>query len=92
MSLYLGNMKVAECLHAGAGDEVGIRFTDSDQTQAFDRFIKDQPKRVYPANMGGGEYSVNADIFIGVLVRNELERRMLKRHCAKKTLFRLNGD
>lgn len=90
--LYLGNKKVADCLHDGTGDEVGIRFADSDEAQAFDRFIKDQPKRLYPANLGGGEYTVNADIFIGDLVNEEQNRRVLKRYCAKKTLFRLEGD
>lgn len=90
--LYLGDKKVADCLHNGTGGDVGIRFTDPEEAQTFDRFIEDQPKRRFPANLGGGEYSVNADVYVGGLVSDELDRRALKRYCAKKTLFRLEGE
>lgn len=90
--LYLGSLKVADCIHHGIGGEVEMRFSDDAEAQAFDRFLASQPKRQFPEDWGGGEYTVNADIFIGDLVNEEQNRRVLKRYCAKKTLFRLEGE
>lgn len=69
-----------------------MRFGDDAEAQAFDRFLASQPKRQFPEDWGGGEYAVNADIFMDDLVNGEQNRRVLKRYCSKKTLFRLKGD
>lgn len=90
--LYLGSQKIADCIHHGTGGEVEMRFSDDAEAQAFDRFLASQPKRQFPADWGDGEYAVDADVFMDDLVNEEQNRRVLKRYCSKKTLFRLKDD